>query len=123
MRFWSEGAMWRTDQEAMEIEGEATTRRIWKLHKLCHCEGPHAPCEGGALTKQSAFYPTRMRQQISLRWWKKFMVIETKPSRFYMNATEECDMDALKPYMDQEVQKTAGETSPEIGASKSAKCC
>ena len=27
----------------------------------------------------------------------------------YMNATEDCDMETLKPYTDQEVQKTAGE--------------
>ena len=86
---------------------KSTTKCIWKLRKLCHCEAPHVPCEGGNLTRMTALYPPRMCQQIAR------MVEEIhgdlEEASFAVSHATDCDMDCLKAYTDQEVQHTAGE--------------
>ena len=85
----------------------STTRRIWKMQRLCQCQEPHVPCEGGDLTRRSALYPQRMCQQAAK------MVEEIHGdlanSSFAVSDATDCDMDCLKAYTDQEVQTTAGE--------------
>ena len=29
----------------------STTKKIWQLQRLCQCQQPHVPCEGGELTR------------------------------------------------------------------------
>eukprot|EP00435_Cladocopium_sp_Y103_P024092 s1073_g5.t2 len=85
----------------------STTRRIWKMQRLCQCHQPHVPCEGGDLTRRTAFYPVKMCQQAAR------MVEEVHgdlmASTYAVTDATDCDMDCLKAYTDQEVQTTAGE--------------
>ena len=60
----------------------STSQRIWKMQKLCDCQGPHTPCEGGALTRLTALYPVRMCQQAAR------MVIEIHSDREAQSYTQ-----------------------------------
>ena len=86
---------------------KSATRRIWKMQKLCSCTAPHVPCEGGTLTRQTAFYPIKMCQQAARMIEEIHGDFEEKS--FGVEDVTDCDMDCLKPYTDQEVQKTAAE--------------
>ena len=83
----------------------ATTKRVWKLQNLCQCQEPHVPCEGGALTRMTAFYPAKMCLQTAK------MVEEVHYDRvaqaYAAEEMPDCNTDVLKQFTDQEVQSTA----------------
>ena len=83
----------------------ATTKRVWKLQNLCQCQEPHVPCEGGALTRMTAFYPAKMCLQTAK------MVEEVHYDRvaqaYALEEVPDCNPDVLKQFTDQEVQSTA----------------
>ena len=66
MLIWTSSSMQRTDQETLETEGN---------HVPNECGGCRAsviakvltflPCEGGALTRMTAFYPAKMCLQVA----------------------------------------------------------
>ena len=77
------------------------------MQKLCNCSQPHVPCEGGNLTRHTAFYPrkmclqvARMLQEVHVNLMNKVYALDIQP---------DCDVDVLKQFTDQEVQKTATE--------------
>ena len=58
----------RTEEGLMKktLESEiALQKNIWHLQRLCTCEEPHVPCEGGNRTRASALYPKAMCQQVA----------------------------------------------------------
>ena len=75
---------------------------------LTHCSQPHVPCEGGDLTRMSALYPRKMCQQVAKTLEEVHGDLEE--ASFAASAVNpDCDMDCLKQFTDQEIQKSAGE--------------
>ena len=86
---------------------KSTTRRVWKMQKICSCSEPHVPCEGGNLTRRTALYPQKMCVQVAKMLEEIHGDLESQV--YAVDETEDIDMDVLEPYTDMEVNKTAAE--------------
>ena len=85
----------------------STSRHVWQMQKLCQCTTPHTPCEGGNLTRQSALYPEKMCKKVAKILFDIFD--EKEAQSFAVQESDDYDLDTLKEFTDQEIQKAAME--------------
>ena len=83
----------------------STSRHVWQMQKLCQCTTPHTPCEGGNLTRQSALYPEKMCKKVAKILFDIFD--EKEAQSFAVQESDDYDLDTLKEFTDQEIQKAA----------------
>ena len=86
---------------------KCTSKNIWHLQRLCTCEEPHVPCEGGNRTRASALYPKAMCQQVA-RIVKKIHE-EQEQQVFAAQDSSDNDPECLKQFTDQELMRVARE--------------
>ena len=85
----------------------STTKKIWQLQRLCQCQQPHVPCEGGELTRLSALYPPRLCSQVARL--VKLIHLENEAQIFTVQNSPDYDTEVLKKHTDQELMKVAAD--------------
>eukprot|EP00435_Cladocopium_sp_Y103_P003900 s7331_g1.t1 len=83
----------------------STTKKIWQLQRLCQCQHPHTPCEGGELTRLSALYPPRLCAQVARL--VKLIHLENEAQIYTVQNSPDYDVEVLKKHTDQELIKVA----------------
>ena len=86
---------------------KSTNKMVWQLQRLCQCEAPHVPCEGGTLTHLSAFYPKAMCKQVA-RMAQKISEEKDIMAMTVVDSPDN-DLDTLKAFTEQEVNRVAKE--------------
>ena len=84
---------------------KSTSQLVWQLQRLCQCQEPHVPCEGGTRTRLSAFYPKQLCDKMARL--VKFIHEHSEDQIMAVEKTPDYDPESVLKSTDQELMRVA----------------